>query len=422
MARRRHAAILLVLALLAVVAYLPMFQQPLLQDDYPNLEQARIYGPVSGWHAMFAEGTFRLRATFYVLTAAVDRLFGPAPLAFHATSLALHILCTWLVYALGSWRIAGWRISAAAAAFFAVHEGHQEAVMWYSASSELLMFLFGMASLLCWIRLIEKQGGWRWYAASLACFVLALLSKESAVILAALFLLPLAGTGRRWRGFLWWLPFGALAALDVWLILGTRAYSFRFHDGSFSLAAPFWITLPVSCARLLWVWGFLALLVIAVLRVKQSRQILRLAAIWIPLALLPYSFLLYMHRVPSRQTYLASLGLAWIVGAGFWALQSRMRLHRHAMVAAVVVLVLAANIGYLWTKKRHQFLERAAPVEALIALAHKTPGPIYMRCYPDPQMIYEAALRIRLGKAAPALIWDSAGNRAAVADFCWDRR
>ena len=33
-----------------------------------------------------------------------------------------------------------------AAAFFAVHEGHQEAIVWYSAISELLVFFFGLGS------------------------------------------------------------------------------------------------------------------------------------------------------------------------------------------------------------------------------------------------------------------------------------
>ena len=32
-----------------------------------------------------------------------------------------------------------------------MYEGHQEAVMWFSAINELLMFGFGMASLWCWM-------------------------------------------------------------------------------------------------------------------------------------------------------------------------------------------------------------------------------------------------------------------------------
>jgi hypothetical protein len=420
--RRNHAAILLLLAALAILAYLPVFHQPLIQDDYPNLEQARLYGPVSAWPTMLADGVFRYRVTFYLVLYWVDRLFGPVPAAFYAADVALHILCVWLVYALGSWRLIGWRISMAAAAFFAVQEGHQEAVMWVSGNTELLQFLFGVLSLVCWIRLVEKQAGWRWYAVSLASFAVALVSKESAVVFAGLLLLPLLGVRTARRALLWWLPFAALAAADQWLIFSARAYSFRFQDGSFSLHAPFWITLPVSSARLLWPWGALTLLIVVALRAKQHRQLLRVAALWIVLSLLPYSFLTYMHRIPSRQTYLASLGLAWIVAAGFWTLNARLRAHRRAALAAVVTVVFAVNIGYLWTRKRRQFADRAAPVEALIALARKTNGPIYMRCWVDPAVIYPAALRIRLGLPDSTLIWDASRKNEAAADYCFKRR
>ena len=293
--------------------------------------------------------------------------------------------------------------------------------MWYSGTAELLMFLFGTLSLLCWARVVDKKGNWKWYAASLLSFAAALLSKESAVVFAALLVLPMLGSRAARRALLWWLPFGALAVADQWLILSSRAYSFRFHDGSFSFTAPFYITLPVSCARLLWPWGLLALLVLFVLRAKQHRQVVRVAALWIVLSFLPYSFLTYMHRIPSRQTYLASLGLAWIVASGFWALQSRMRLHRSAVVVAAAVIVLASNIGYIWTKKRQQFADRAAPVEALVALAQKTNGPIYMRSFPDPQMVYESALRMRVRKPV-LLIWDAAARSQAAAEFRWPPR
>ena len=35
------------LAALVLLAYAPALTQPLLEDDYPNIAQARLYGPVS---------------------------------------------------------------------------------------------------------------------------------------------------------------------------------------------------------------------------------------------------------------------------------------------------------------------------------------------------------------------------------------
>jgi hypothetical protein len=415
--RRAHVTVLVLVAVLAIVAYLPVLQQPLIQDDYPNLEQARVYGPVSGWGAMWSDGVFRYRATFWVMTWLLDRLGGPSPAVFYAASILLHILCAWLVYALGAWRAIGWRIASVAAAFFAVAEGHQEAVMWYSASAETLMCAFGLAGLWCWIRCIDQRGGAAWYAAALALFTLALLSKESAVVLAVLYWLPVhAGRSTR-RARVLWLGFVALALADVLLIFGARGSSFRFHDGSFSLSAPFWLTLPVSFVRLFWFWGVLALAVVLLLRVRPYRQLLVIAGVWAALALVPYSFLTYMHRVPSRQTYLASVGLAWVFAAGFRAFEGRLRLHRSEVLAAVALVVIAVNVQYLWTKKRAQFAERAAPTQALLELARKTPGPIFMHCYPGPGLVYEAALRVETGRPATDLVWDE--PRGGETEFCF---
>jgi len=194
-------SILAGLAILAIVAYLPTLTQPLLEDDYPNLVLALHYGPVSGWPAMMADPVFRLRTTSWLLMYGLHRLFGMHAAGYYAGMILLHVVNTWLVYALGAWRLLGYRLTAWAAAFFAVYEGHQEAVMWLSASNEPLMVLFGLLSIICWIQFLNRRG-WFWYVASVLSFGGALLSKESGVILLALLALPLAFDQRRKIAFL----------------------------------------------------------------------------------------------------------------------------------------------------------------------------------------------------------------------------
>jgi hypothetical protein len=177
----------------------------------------------------------------------------------------------------------------------------------------------------------------------------------------------------------------------------------------------------VSFGRLLWVWGIAGVLAVLLLQQRKPyRQLMVMAGVWVAAALVPYSFLTYMHRVPSRQTYLASVGLAWVVAAGFRAFEARLRLHRSGVLAAVALLIVATNIGYLWTKKREQFQERAAPTEAFVALARRTTGPIYMRCYPGTPLVYEAALRVETGRAASDLVWDA--PRGGETEFCFAAR
>lgn len=239
-----------VLVLLCFVAYARSLSIPLIEDDYPNITQAQIYGPLSGAAAMFREGVFRLRATSYWIMFALWQSFGLTPAAYHLTSLLVHVINTLIVFGIAR----AWLPMRAgafwAAAFFAVQEGHQEAVMWFSAINELLLFLFGAGALLSWLLANRSTRRWPLHIAGWVLFAFALISKESAIILLPLFVLVTPRAEWR-RSIPVFLPYCVLAALAVASIAATRDYSFRFSDGSFFLAAPSWVTWPrslsVSC-------------------------------------------------------------------------------------------------------------------------------------------------------------------------------
>jgi hypothetical protein len=412
--------ILPTLALLAVVSYLPTLSQPFIEDDYPNIELARVYGPINGWPQMAHDGVQRVRATTFILSHWIERIFGLTPTAFYAVSILLHICNCWLLYALGRWPMIGPRVSAWGATFFAVYEGHQEAVMWYSACNELLLFFFGMLALLCWLIFLDQEcARLRWYLASLFFFILALLSKESAIIFAPLLVLPLLFPELRMRRTIHLLPYALLAAMSAVSIFLTRSYSFRFQDQSFDLGAPFWLTWSRSFFALFWFWGLLA--VIALLLWRTSLPLLRLALIWIGISLMPYMFVEYVHRIPSRQIYLASAGLSLIVGAAIAVLWERHAPPRRWIPATLLIVILLHNVFFLWTRKRQQFLERARPTEQLIAAARATNGPIHVRCFPRPPIIGDAAIKLALNKPLGTLIWDAeeARRRTPAATFCY---
>jgi hypothetical protein len=420
-ARTHHLSLILpTLALLALVSYLPTLSQPFIEDDYPNIELARVYGSINGWPQMAHDGVQRVRATTFILSHWIERIFGLKPVAFYAVSILLHICNCWLLYALGRWPIIGPRVSVWSAAFFAVYEGHQEAVMWYSACNELLLFFFGMLSLLCWLIFLDRERArLRWSSASLFFFILALLSKESAVILVPLLALPLLFPERRLRRTIYLLPSALLAATSAVSIFLTRSYSFRFQDHSFDLSAPFWLTWSKSFFALFWFWGLLA--VIALLLWRASQTVLRLGLVWIGISLVPYMFVEYVHRIPSRQIYLASAGLSIIVGAALAVLWERYAPPRRWIPATLMIFILFHNVFFLWTRKRQQFLERARPTEQLIAAARQANGPLYVRCFPRPPIIGDAAVKLALGQPPGTLIWDEeeARRRTPAATFCY---
>ena len=411
---------LFLLAVAVLVAYAPCFRIPLIADDYPNIAQSLSYGSPQGVGALLADAQFRLRATSYWAMYALWQMAGPSAWVYHAASVMLHIGGTWLLWLVASaWSRmrpgAFW-----AALFFAVYEGHQEAVMWFSAINELLMFGFGMAALWCWMTAPDGSSGapgvrrgWAREVASVVLFALALLSKESAVILLPMFALVVES--KEWRRRLPRL--GAhvvLVVLAVLSIMQSHANSFRFSDGSFSLHAPFWLTWPHSMGRLLWVFGWLALVALRFAPAKSRWCGLPAAFAWMAIGLVPYSFLTYSTRIPSRQVYLASAGLALLVGLAL----ARFAGHRLAALALAVILVV--NTATLWTKKYRQFVERAAPTEALLDFARRTSGPLWVQCFPLPPFVAGEALHLVLGRSASDLIWvESVARERGVPGFCY---
>jgi hypothetical protein len=412
--------VLLGLAALVLVAYLPALSQPLIEDDYPNIAQAKLYGE-AGWSSMLSDSVFRVRATTWLLLYWTNRAFGMHAAAYYAATILLQILNTWLIFGLGGWKPLNYKMTAFAAAFFAVYEGHQEAIMWLSGSTEPLLLFFGLTAMLCWLAFLDTRK-WTFYVVSLVSYCLALFSKESAVILCALLVLPLALDRKYLPRAVFLIPFTALSAASARLIFAVRSHSFRFQDGSFSLHAPFWLTWPSNFARLFWIWGLLSLAAILFWRPPNYRRILTIGLAWAGFGLIPYSFLTYSTRIPSRQIHLASVGLSLVVGLALFTLDERYWTSRRAVVIAICGVMLVQNVAYLWSKKRPQFLARAEPTEQLIALARTTRGPIYIQCFPRQRIIAEAALELMVpGRGASDLVWseEEARAREVAATFCY---
>jgi len=150
-------------------------------------------------------------------------------------------------------------------------------------------------------------------------------------------------------------------------------------------------------------------------------RIFLLSFIWMGIGFIPYMFVDYMHRIPSRQIYLASAGLGWLMGAAIVMMEERCGKKYKWMVTAVLLLILSHNVIYLWTKKREHFLIRAEPTERLLSLARSVDGPIFVKCFPLAPIHAEAALELILNKPAGALIWseEEARKNPPAATFCY---
>src|SRR5262245_44960443 len=160
------------------------------------------------------------------LSFSVDvAIWGPGFQGFHATNLVLHALNAVLLYAVG--RVVLRRAStltdpalgvgaACGALFFAVHPMRAETVAWLTERRGVLSASFALLSVLAYLRAAGGGRGRRWaLGGSVAAFLLALLAKESTLVLplglVILDVYPLRRLPPPGRGWL------ARAARPVWL-------------------------------------------------------------------------------------------------------------------------------------------------------------------------------------------------------------
>ena len=195
--RPRAGAVLVVLA--AVAVYANTLRNGFVYDDlHQVLEDPRIRG-LGGLSDIFSSGVWSFKwgpssyyrpmmQLSYLLTYQVAEL---SPWAYHLVNTLLHAGATLALYALGLRVLADQRRAALAAAtvaalVFAVHPLHTEPVAWIAAVGDLQLALYGLLSILLYLRALD---GRRWaHVGALACYALALLSKEPAVVLPAILL------------------------------------------------------------------------------------------------------------------------------------------------------------------------------------------------------------------------------------------
>jgi hypothetical protein len=169
-------------------AYLPFLAGGILTDDFLHI--TRQLNAPSLSEIFRSPDPFRFYRPVVQASFWLDmHLFGFNPPAFRLVNLALHVLCVISVFLLaralqlrprGAWL--------AALAFTLMPKVHPIAVLWISARNDLLMALFVMLTVIAWIRWTGSDRP-VWLAAAIGTYLLALLSKETAILLPLLLLL-----------------------------------------------------------------------------------------------------------------------------------------------------------------------------------------------------------------------------------------
>jgi hypothetical protein len=187
--RTTFAGLILLLGFCAAV-YLPFLGGGILTDDFVHLHRQATHPGLS--ELVTTPDPFQfyrpvVQASFWANT----QLSGLWPAPYRVLNLALHLGCILGVYFLARELLASSRGALFAALAFAfTPKAHPIAVLWISARSDVMMALFSLLTFLAWLRWVRSHNP-AWFIASCLCYLLALLSKETALLLPVLLaLLP----------------------------------------------------------------------------------------------------------------------------------------------------------------------------------------------------------------------------------------
>lgn len=368
MSPARRASLLA--ATLALLVWLPSLRGGLLYDDLHNVVDNRmIRDPRAIGTILLFEPARPLLSLSWAVNYAVS---GTRPVSYHLVNVLIHAANSALVASLFLWM--GSRSRRAhpvggallGAALFAVTPMATETVAYVSSRSTALAALFMLASL----RLAAPVllGERRAYAA-LACFVLALATKEEAAALPLLLLLldyffvsgrsarevarrfavhapflalPIVGLAARRAATGAWLP---APALDTGVYVLTQAAAFPLYLGRalVPLDPAFYrgylpAAWPPDGVTALGLAASIGLAAVAVAGRRRWPEV-SFAILWLAAALLPSSSIVALKEmVVDHRAYLGGAGALYVLAGWLWAPG------RSVFAAALVALLAARSI------------------------------------------------------------------------------
>ena len=147
------------------------------------------------WATIYPNSTGNYYRPLFLLWLRLNYvIFGDKPMGWHATSVLCHVAATLLVFRLAQHLTRVRAIAFVAALLFALHPAHLENVAWISGITDPLMACFVLGSCVAYIKFSESRKTFH-LALSLGLFAIALMAKETAIVLPLLIFVLSRTTG-----------------------------------------------------------------------------------------------------------------------------------------------------------------------------------------------------------------------------------
>ncbi|MBN3039476.1 MAG: tetratricopeptide repeat protein [Candidatus Omnitrophica bacterium] len=289
-------------------------------------------------------------------------LWGLKVRGYHLTNIILHILAAWAVFWLINILFGDQLLSFLTAVLFVAHPVHSEAVSYISGRADSLAAIFMLLCLIFYIKDLGKSNK-SYYLFSFVTYVLAVLSKETSLILP-FFLLLYHYSFRKKLDFKRLLP---ILVITLAYII-TRFSALSFLSAHISRSTTYFQRLPgffvafVSYIRLLILplglhmeygnelfklnnpqalLGILAIIAVLILtfRMKAGRNIFFFSLGWFLIGLIPVSNIYPLNAYMAEHwLYLPSIGFFLILARGLSYLTQQEKLKKPAIIISVTLL------------------------------------------------------------------------------------
>ncbi len=356
------------IVLVTLLAWAPGLSGQFHFDDLPNI----VLDPATADSARLMDRLANGFRPLLRLSYALDHaLWGFAATGFLATNLLVHLGTVLLVWALARRRLEGSFAAVAAACVFAVQPAHAAVVAWSSGRATGLATLFLIAALLAHDLAGSRHRGWR--AVSLTAFLLAVLSKEVALILPVVLVLwettrarPVSGAEQLRRVA----PAMVTAIVVLAVAIAGSSRLREILEFSFALSSPFGAlaihaaALPASLGLWFMPWALsvehaaqftpaamvagaalLSALLLLGLQCRRSLPLVTLGLLWPLVVLLPtHSFIARLDPIVEKALYPAWIGPSLAIGAVLpWLMAAIGR--RAAVACALGVLCCLGSLS-----------------------------------------------------------------------------
>ncbi len=217
----RRWVLCLALAVLAAAIYLPtLWHGYTLMDDYGLIvENYSLIGNIGNIDRAFKADAYGANGALYRPLLTVSFMFdalytGKSAWGYHLTNILLHAAsCCLLFYLLVSLKYSA-RASFIASSIFSIHPVLVQAVAWIPGRNDILLTVWALAAIISWVRYLDGRRP-LWLMLHFASGLLAVFTKETALLLPALLLL-FAWLGKREAVFKMY--FQLIAG---WLVIGS---------------------------------------------------------------------------------------------------------------------------------------------------------------------------------------------------------